>query len=164
MDYRGSYTNAWLCAVDAKGRVSVPASLRKTLAKRCAEAPSELKLRRHTDAKFISVYDNAHYEYLLSRFRAAEEDDLDNLINPDPKVLARRASIFGAATEVNIDNAGRIILSNIFRRTAGIADQVMFVGMGEYFEIWSPEVAEKADWRPDLAERLEELREEKAGN
>jgi len=72
-------------------------------------------------------------------------------------------SLFGSMEEIAIDGSGRIILPPGLRRRAGITDSAMFVGTGETFEIWSPEIALSSEGRPDMREFAEDLIAERDG-
>ena len=45
--------------------------------------------------------------------------------------------LIGFAENTTLDNAGRILLSPELRTFAGIEKQLMFVGQGTHFEVWS---------------------------
>jgi MraZ protein len=45
--------------------------------------------------------------------------------------------LIGFAENTTLDNAGRILLSPELRTFAGIEKQIMFVGQGTHFEVWS---------------------------
>jgi MraZ protein len=44
----------------------------------------------------------------------------------------------GYATDVELDSAGRILVSPELRAAAGLDKEVMLMGMGSHFEIWNP--------------------------
>jgi MraZ protein len=50
-----------------------------------------------------------------------------------------RRKFFGNAANLEIDNAGRILIPDYLRESAGIQNDVVVTGAGSYFEIWSPE-------------------------
>ncbi|MEK7682797.1 MAG: division/cell wall cluster transcriptional repressor MraZ, partial [Chloroflexota bacterium] len=54
-----------------------------------------------------------------------------------------RRVIFGGATEVSLDSAGRVNIPTFLRDYAGLEGDVYLVGAGEYFEIWRAEEWEK---------------------
>ena len=58
----------------------------------------------------------------------------------DPGARLLRRVILGNALQVTLDNAGRILLTQNLRNFAGLLTEVVFVGQGDYFEIWSPEL------------------------
>ncbi len=47
--------------------------------------------------------------------------------------------IFGSAEKVELDNQNRISISSTHAAYAGISDEVLFVGNGQYIELWSPQ-------------------------
>ncbi len=55
----------------------------------------------------------------------------------DPAARALRHIILGNALPVIPDGAGRILLSNNLKDYANLQESVVFVGQGDYFEIWS---------------------------
>jgi MraZ protein len=57
----------------------------------------------------------------------------------DPDARQLRHIILGNALEVTLDGSGRILLSPNLREYADLKDNVVFVGQGDYFEIWSVE-------------------------
>lgn len=42
----------------------------------------------------------------------------------------------GSASDVEMDSAGRILISPELRKAAGLTREVMLLGMGSHFEIW----------------------------
>jgi MraZ protein len=50
-----------------------------------------------------------------------------------------RRKFFGNAGYLEIDKAGRILIPDYLRDSAGIQNDVVVTGAGSYFEIWSPE-------------------------
>ncbi len=50
--------------------------------------------------------------------------------------------ILGYATEVEMDNNGRLALPSLLRDVVGLDKKIMLVGMGKKFEIWSED-----DWK-----------------
>jgi MraZ protein len=58
----------------------------------------------------------------------------------DPSARLLRHIILGNALRVAPDSAGRILISTNLREYASLQNEVVFVGQGDYFEIWSPEL------------------------
>jgi MraZ protein len=69
-------------------------------------------------------------------------DRLMGMSLTDPGARLLRRVILGNALKVTPDGAGRILLTQNLRNYAGLEGEVVFVGQGDYFEIWSP-----ADWK-----------------
>ena len=44
--------------------------------------------------------------------------------------------LLGSALDVDMDGTGRILISPELRTAAGLAKEVMLLGMGSHFEIW----------------------------
>jgi MraZ protein len=57
----------------------------------------------------------------------------------DSKVRLLRRLLFSNGERVDVDSAGRILLPPFLRQAAGLDSEVVIVGAGNYFEIWSPE-------------------------
>lgn len=47
--------------------------------------------------------------------------------------------LVGFAEDLEMDAAGRLLVSAVLRKYADIDKQVMFVGQGSHFELWSQE-------------------------
>ncbi len=59
-----------------------------------------------------------------------------SLSDPLARLLTRL--FLGSAVEVNIDDSGEIQLPADLRDYAGLDENVVVVGQGDYFEVWSP--------------------------
>jgi len=57
----------------------------------------------------------------------------------DESVRDLQRKFFGNAGYLELDNAGRILIPEYLRETAGIQNEAVVTGLGNYFEIWSPE-------------------------
>ncbi len=66
-------------------------------------------------------------------------DRLMGMSLTDPNARLLRHVILGNALHVVPDGAGRILLSPNLKEYAHLSDSVVFVGQGDYFEIWSAE-------------------------
>ena len=69
----------------------------------------------------------------------------------DRKALERIINTKAHVTQV--DETGRIVLPDRLRRQIGATDEVYFAGMGDRFQVWSPEgfAADEAGLAGDLA-------------
>ncbi len=112
--------------MDAKGRVSVPASLRAAL----------------DGAEGVYFFPSQHRPCLegagaaFMEGRAALIDRLDPL---DPKRAALERLYFGLAVFCGFDSAGRITLPGGLREEFGLGEEAVFVGMRDRFELWAPD-------------------------
>lgn len=70
------------------------------------------------------------------------------------------STILGGSQQLAFDGEGRVMLPKAMLDEAGIADQAVFVGKGQTFEIWEPKAFEKhmAEARKLAQERRSQLR------
>jgi MraZ protein len=129
--FQGSALNA----VDAKGRVSVPAFLRTVIERRGDSRT--IVLAKHEQFDALSAYDPA--------YAALKHEKLERLLEKqetDPKAQLeyqqRNLMAFAASEEVPYDSSGRILMPPMMRRKGGIGDLALFLGTGETFQIWNP--------------------------
>jgi MraZ protein len=150
--FQGSALNA----VDAKGRLSVPAFVRNVIERR-SDARA-IVIGAHEIAPCLTAYGRGHARNLyneMERRRLVEEDKGGSL--DDHYARARR--LFGMTEDVPYDPSGRIVLPPMMRRKGAIEELALFVGIGGVVEIWNPRIAlEKGDrdLREIAAWRLEE--------
>jgi len=125
-----------LNAVDAKGRLSVPAFIRSVIERR--SDAKVIILGGHEADLCLTGYDRNYARILHGeneRRRLNEESE-------DPKAhFARARRTFGITEEAPYDTSGRIILPPMMRRKGQIEDLALFIGVGGTFEIWNPQVA-----------------------
>ena len=57
--------------------------------------------------------------------------------------------LVGFAEDIELDNAGRMLVSPVLREFATLEKQVMLVGQGSHYELWSLD-----GWRAQLEEAL----------
>jgi MraZ protein len=113
--------------LDAKGRVSIPASFRSVLGR---DGFDGLYCYPTLDRPAIDVGGNAlitEIEALIGRF-APFSDEREKLA----------LSLYGTSETLKMDGEGRVQLSEALKRHAGIGEAVTFVGLGHKFQIWEP--------------------------
>ncbi len=113
--------------LDAKGRVSIPASFRAVLAKDGYEGlyvHPALELAA-IDAGGLAL--RRTIDDMLARFSPFSEEW---------ELLS--TALNGASEVLKVDPEGRIMLGEMLKTHAGIADTVTFVGQGHKFQIWEP--------------------------
>ncbi len=118
--------------VDSKGRVFVPAVYRRML-----EGAGDACLYLRVDAKTqcAKLYPSTEWEKLVEQLDAKL-----NLWNPEDVKLKRQ---FTSSFEmVELDASGRILLQKKVLDKVGIEAEALFVGVGNYFEIWKNETLE----------------------
>jgi MraZ protein len=111
--------------VDEKGRLTVPARYRDLLAAEGAY------LTQGFDQN-LNVYPITIFERISTRINR------QSMTNPRSRVLRRL--MFSNAEHVVMDKAGRILIPQFLREEINLDSEAVIVGMGDYFEIWSPEL------------------------
>jgi MraZ protein len=121
--YVSNFTNR----LDAKGRVSIPATFRAVLA---VDGFEGLYVHPSLDAVAVECGGFAllrEIDGLLNSFSPySEERDLFS------------TALLGTSEILRVDPEGRVILTESVKAHAGIASEVTFVGQGHKFQIWEP--------------------------
>jgi len=115
------FLNQYQHNFDDKGRLTIPAKLR--------ELPETGAVVVQGLDRNLMVLPPDVFQILYDRLMA--------MSLTDPAARQLRHIILGNALPVVPDGAGRILLSSNLREYAGLKDNVVFVGQGDYFEIWS---------------------------
>jgi MraZ protein len=150
--FQGSALNA----VDAKGRLSVPAFVRSVI-ERGSDA-RVIVVGSHEVSPCLTGYGRNYARNLfqeMERRRLVEEGKGAGV----EEHYARARRLFGMTEEVPYDTSGRIILPPMMRRKGRIEDLALFVGVGGVVEIWNPRIAldeGDRDLKEIAAYRLEE--------
>ena len=139
-----------LNAIDAKGRVAIPAGIRKTIELN-SEQPSFV-IGKRDSYPCLCGYDRGWAALLKAELRADEARERDAGRAFDRANTNRRA--FAVTDDVAFDASGRFIMPKFFRDTARIADWVMFLGTSDDFEMWNPHILIAT---PDVDEAFKEL-------
>jgi MraZ protein len=107
--------------LDGKGRLSMPARHRDALASEC---DGRLTLTRHPDG-CVLVYPRPAWE--ARRLQIAQ-------LPYAARALQRL--LLGSAVDVDLDSAGRVLVSAELRAATGLERDVMLLGMGAHLELW----------------------------
>jgi len=156
VDQEHLHNGSALNAVDAKGRLSVPAFIRAMIERRSPE--KLIVLGKHEAEACLVGYDANYKRDVLADVNRRKLRDEERGVELRAH-HSRNRRAFGLTESCAWDSSGRIILPPMMRRIGGIDDLVLFVGAGETFELWNPQRAlDSGD--TDLAElaayRLEE--------
>lgn len=118
--------------MDDKGRVSLPTEFRRVLDE--MQLPNSLyvipKLEEPDSIAFLTT---KGYDQLIERHNAAAYPTKREQKRAGMKFLSR-------TTQIQIDDAGRIVVARPLREKFELGKDVRFVGAGSYFELWQPEV------------------------
>lgn len=128
-EFVSSFTNK----IDAKGRVSVPASFRAVLSR---ENSDEIFCHPALEGEALDAGGPRLVRHIRSLLEELSpySDEKDQLAT----------ALFGESEYLKIDNDGRIVLPERLRLVAGLSNAVTFVGLGDKFQMWEPAKFEAA--------------------
>ncbi len=112
--------------IDAKNRVFLPSSFRKTV---IAAAEESLVIRK-------DYFENCLVIYPMSEWRTEVERVRQRLNRFDVRQQMVYRQLLSEAQEVQIDSSGRILISKQQLEKVGIKQDVVFVGMQQVIELW----------------------------
>jgi transcriptional regulator MraZ len=146
------FRGATKVTLDAKGRLAIPTRYRERIATRC-------------DGQLVVTLDRDH---CLLIYPLPDWEEIERKLVRLPSLQKRTREMqrimLGYATEVDVDGAGRILLSRELRDVAGLERTAMLIGQGHKFELWDEESwnAIRDDWLNaaddgDLPPELESL-------
>lgn len=139
--FKGSYSYS----VDNKGRVALPARLRKNLA---ASAKGIFVITRGFE-RCLYLYPQDEWNKLEQFVRGL------SFLNAQHRFYAR--TLFERAIDSPIDSQSRITIPQELMKFAGIENEVLILGVLDRIEIWSPTVYnEYQKNQPDTYETVAE--------
>jgi MraZ protein len=107
--------------LDAKGRMSVPAKHRDAL---LVQGEGRITLTKHPDGCLL-LFPRPEWENFRSRVAQLPMD-----------AHWWRRIFLGNAVDLDLDSAGRILVSPELRSAADISKEVILLGMGSHLELW----------------------------
>ena len=110
--------------LDSKGRLAIPAKHRDVLLSHCA---GQLVLTADADGCLL-FYPQPEWQPI--------RDKLLKLSALNPRIRALQRRLIGYAEEVEMDTAGRVLISSALRNYATLDKRVMLIGQGNKFELW----------------------------
>lgn len=115
--------------IDAKGRVSIPASFRKVLD--AEPQPGVVLIPRLHGEPAIEGLGYGQFHQMAAALGA---------LNPlERATKALKNKLLGQARHIQLEDTGRIVLGRDLIEMLGNPDTVLFVGLGQSFQIWNPD-------------------------
>jgi MraZ protein len=114
-------------SLDSKGRLAVPARHREALLARCA---GRLVITADSD-RCLLLYPLPDWEPIQQK--------LMNLSGFDKRIRDLQRLLVGYAEDIEMDAAGRVLISPALRNFAALAKNVVLVGQNNKFELWDRE-------------------------
>lgn len=131
--------------LDAKGRMSVPTRHRDAL---LVQGEGRVTLTKHPDGCLL-LFPRPEWEAFRARIAQLPMD-----------AHWWRRIFLGNAVEIDLDSAGRILVTPELRNAANIEREIILLGMGSHIEIWdantyaSKEQAAIAQGMPDTLKQF----------
>jgi len=73
---------------------------------------------------------------------------------PDEAVVFERMS-FAMSSKVELDGQGRLLLSEILRKRAGLKDQITLIGVRDHIELWNTE-----SWEQYVSDHMDQYQKQ----
>ena len=121
------FFSTYVNKVDRKGRVSVPATFRSTLA--ANRYPNQIVVFPSFRLPALECTGSDRMEEMQERIESLEQfsEEHENL-----------SQLFADAHPLLVDGEGRVILPERLKEHASITADVAFVGLGATFQLWDP--------------------------
>jgi MraZ protein len=116
------FTGEYRHAIDAKGRVAVPARFR-------AELAAGAVVTRWIDS-CLAIFPRQAWAELANK--------VASLPVADTGARSFSRFLFSSAFDVELDRQGRALVPAGLREEAGLKDEAVVVGMNERIELWAP--------------------------
>ena len=114
----GEYTHS----IDPKNRVSLPSKFRSMMGKKLVITPG---------------LDKCLFVFTLKEWQRMAERLAENatMLSADMRSFTRY--MFGGASEVDVDNIGRILVPDFLKNQANLKTKVVLIGVQNRVEIWN---------------------------
>lgn len=119
-------------SLDVKGRIVLPARYRESLSQIC---DSQLVVTIDPDQPCLLIYPINEWESV--------EEKVNALPGLNKMVKRIKRKLIGYATEVEINESGRILLSAPLRTYAKLEKKSLLIGQGNKFELWDEQLWEQ---------------------
>ena len=141
--FKGSYEYS----VDSKGRINLPAKLRKYVS---PDANDTFIVTRG--------YERCLFVYPLDEWNTLEQS-VRKLSSSDPRHRFLTRTLLRWATESQLDGQARITIPRELLQFAGIENAVLILGVLERMEIWNPKIhneymSSQPESYEDIAQRV----------
>ncbi len=111
--------------IDAKGRIAIPSRYRDHLLNHCG---AEMVVTIDTEERCLLIYPQPDWDDIQRKVESL----------PSFNVAARRVQrlLIGHATDIQMDNSGRILLTPPLREYAKLDRKGVLLGQGKKLELW----------------------------
>lgn len=126
-----SFKGRYSYSVDSKGRIALPAKLRKNV----SPAANDAFIITRGFEQCLFVYPQDEWNKVEDAVRGLSPS------NPQHRFFVR--TLLQWATDVQLDGQARITIPQDLLKFAGIENEVLILGVLERIEIWNPKIYEQ---------------------
>lgn len=134
--------------IDSKGRIAMPTRYRDVLLQ---NGNHRLVMTIDTDSPCLLLYPLLEWEIIEQKIQAL----------PSFNKAARRIQrlLIGHATEIDMDNSGRLLVPPLLRDYAHLEKNIMLIGQSKKFELWNDKKWHKnrEDWLKEEENNTEDM-------
>ena len=133
--------------LDGKGRLTIPTKYRNTITD---QSNGSMVVTMDTEEKCLLLYPSTIWATIEKRI-----NDLPSFSKNHRRI---QRILIGHAEDLDIDSAGRILLSKPLRMAADMTKKITLIGQGEKFEIWNEDTwnTKVNNWRSEETDESEQ--------
>ena len=133
--------------LDGKGRLTIPTKYRNTI---MDQSNGSMVVTMDTEEKCLLLYPSNTWYSIEKKI-----NDLPSFSKNHRRI---QRILVGHAEDLDIDSAGRILLSKPLRLATEMTKKITLIGQGQKFEIWSEEIwnSKVNNWRAEETDESEQ--------
>ena len=133
--------------LDGKGRLTIPTKYRNTITD---QSNGSMVVTMDTEEKCLLLYPSTIWATIERRI-----NDLPSFSKNHRRI---QRILIGHAEDLDLDSAGRILLSKPLRLAADMTKKITLIGQGEKFEIWNEDTwnTKVNNWRSEETDESEQ--------
>ena len=133
--------------LDGKGRVTIPTKYRNTITD---QSNGSMVVTMDTEEKCLLLYPSTIWATIEKKI-----NDLPSFSKNHRRI---QRILIGHAEDLDIDSAGRILLSKPLRLAADMTKKITLIGQGQKFEIWNEDTwnTKVNNWRSEETDESEQ--------
>jgi MraZ protein len=133
--------------LDGKGRLTIPTKYRNTITD---QSNGSMVVTMDTEEKCLLLYPSTIWAIIEKKI-----NDLPSFSKNHRRI---QRILIGHAEDLDIDSAGRILLSKPLRLAADMTKKITLIGQGQKFEIWNEDTwnTKVNNWRSEETDESEQ--------
>ena len=133
--------------LDGKGRLTIPTKYRNTITD---QSNGSMVVTMDTEEKCLLLYPSTIWATIEKKI-----NDLPSFSKNHRRI---QRILIGHAEDLDIDSAGRILLSKPLRLAADMTKKITLIGQGQKFEIWNEDTwnTKVNNWRSEETDESEQ--------